>query len=74
MVCTQTCVHYELNARCFHEIQKSREFCITLNEELEQLKLSNSTLLARELIAVAYANGATANAQGDAATISPNPR
>lgn len=44
------------------------------NKELEQLKISNSTLLARELIAVAYANGATANAQGDAATISPNPR
>jgi hypothetical protein len=35
---------------------------------------SEGTLLARELIAVAYANGATANAQGDAATISPNPR
>jgi len=44
------------------------------NKELQQLKISNSTLLARELIAVAYANGATANAQGDAATISPKPR
>lgn len=30
------------------------------------------TFLAQALIAVAYANGATANAQGDAATISPN--
>jgi hypothetical protein len=43
------------------------------NKELQQLKIPNSTLLARELIA-AYANGATTNAQGDAATISPNPR
>ena len=42
--------------------------------KLRTLKLSDSTLLARELIAVAYANGATANAHGDAATISPNPR
>jgi hypothetical protein len=57
---------------------KAERHRLILNEdektELRTLKLSDGTLLARELMAVAYANGATASAQGDAATISPSPR
>lgn len=38
------------------------------------LKSDHITFLAHALIAVAYAKGATANAHGDAATISPKAR
>lgn len=40
-------------------------------DELINTNGSNYTFLAQELIAVAYANGATAKAHGDAATMSP---
>jgi hypothetical protein len=38
---------------------------------LDTPKKLSDTFFAQELIAVAYANGATANAHGDAATMSP---